>query len=85
MGSEVRSCVKVEVAVLLGSGPNVDVKQLERTEFRSCVKVEVAVLVSPSLTVVTVSACGHKATLKLSLLLLVLVLFLLLLLLPDSV
>ena len=58
--AELRSCVKVEVAVL-GSPSltvhtvSVDAKQHWRTELRSCVKVEVDVLGSPSLVVRTVS------------------------------
>ena len=38
----------------------------QRSELRSCVKVVVAVLGSPSLTYLTVSQCGRKATLNLN-------------------
>ena len=56
---ELKSCVKVEVAVLVSSFlislmVSVDVKQ-HLTELRSCVQVEVAVLGSPSLLVYKVS------------------------------
>ena len=65
-GSELRSCVNVEVAVLDSHSLtvimfSVDVRQhlkkknVSVSELRSCVKVEVAVLGSPSLIVRTVS------------------------------
>ena len=62
IASELRSCVKVEVAVL-GSPSvivlmvSVDVKQYWNigSELRSCVKIEVAVLGSPSVIVLMVS------------------------------
>ena len=59
MFSELRSCVKVEVAVLSSQSltvllVSVDVKE-HCTRLRSCVKVEVAVLGSPSLIILMIS------------------------------
>ena len=74
--SELRSYVKVEVAVLGSSSPVVlivfvDVKQQLkkksiRSELRSCVKVEVAVLVSLSPIVLNMVSVDVKQHLKLS-------------------